>query len=230
MKSATDPNAELAMAIAKGALSSIPYAGGVIAEVANLYLNPLEKRKEAWAKRAQQAIEEIHERFARLPESLLDDEMFISSLYQLSDLAIKNHQQEKLELLRNAIVSAANPERASDDLILQFIRYVDELSVSHLRVLTELDKCPEVLESADRFEEIYAHLQMQSGAPLDCTVFRSFVQDLDAKFLIRIGDIDDFPQFATKVTKIVTEESSKRPLEVTDLGRMFLSFVRSGEQ
>ena len=230
MKSATDPNAELAIAIVKGALSSIPYAGGVIAEVANLYLNPLEKRKEAWAKRVHQAIEEIHERFARLPESLMEDEMFFSSLYQLSDLAIKNHQQEKLELLRNAIVSAANPKRASDDLVFQFIHYVDELSVSHLRVLTELDKCPEVLDSAGRLEEIYAHLQMQSGVSFDRTIFRSFVQDLDAKFLIRIGDIDDFPQFATKVAGILLEESSKRPLEVTDLGRMFLSFVRSGEQ
>jgi hypothetical protein len=48
MKPPTDPKSELAAALVKGAVSAIPLAGIVISEVANLYLNPLEKRKQSW--------------------------------------------------------------------------------------------------------------------------------------------------------------------------------------
>ena len=48
MEPPTDPKAELAAALVESAVSAIPIAGGVISEVGNLYLNPLEKRKQVW--------------------------------------------------------------------------------------------------------------------------------------------------------------------------------------
>lgn len=229
MKPPTDPKAELAVALVKGAVSAISIAGGVISEVGSLYLNPLEKRKQVWMNEVGRAIDEIQERFSRLPESLEDDESFISFLYQTTILALKNHQREKLEALRHSLVSAADPERVSEDLVFQFIRYIDELSVTHLRILAGLEKHAGQLTRFEQLEHVYSRFQSLTGMSLDRAMFRSFIQDLDARFLIRIGDIDDFAEFASKVSHLVLEESSKRPLEVTKLGRTFISFVRQKE-
>lgn len=226
MKPPTDLKAELAAALVKGAVSAIPFAGGVISEVGNLYLNPLEKRKQIWMNHVCRAIDDIQKRFSRLPESLESDEAFISFLYQTTILALKNHQQEKLEALGNALVSAADPESVSEDLVFQFIRYIDELSVTHLRILAGLDKYSGQLAQLSQLDQIYSQVQSLTTMSLDRAIFRSFMQDLDARFLIRIGDIDDFSEYASNQSVYLRPGSNKQPLEVTELGNTFLLFVR----
>jgi len=221
----TDPKAELTAALVKGLVSVVPFVGGVVSEVAGLYLNPLEKRKQLWLNEVARAIEEIQERFSRLPESLENDESFISFLYQTTILALKNHQREKLEALSNALVSAADPERDSEDLVFQFIRYIDELSVTHLQILAGVEKHAGQLTRLDNLEQVYSQFQSRTDMSIDRAMFRSFLQDLDTRFLIRIGDVEDLPEYATKVEHLTTDQSGKRPLEVTDFGRTFLSFL-----
>lgn len=229
MKPEDKSEAEIAAALLKGAVSAIPIVGGVISEVGNLYLNPLEKRKKHWMNEVCRALEDIQNRFSRLPASLESDEAFVSFLYQATILALKNHQREKLEALRNALVSAADPESVSEDLRFQFLRCIDELSVTHLRLLTGLEKHAGQLARLEQLEQVYGKFQSLTGLSLERAVFRSFLQDLDARFLIRIGDVDDFPEYASKVSHLLLERSKKRHLEVTDLGRHFLSFVRRNE-
>jgi hypothetical protein len=226
MKPPIDPKKELAAALVKGAVSAIPIAGGIISEVANLYLNPLERRKQLWMNEVCRAIKDIQDQFSRLPESLEDDEAFISFLYQTTILALKNHQREKIEALSNALVSAADPESASEDLIFQFLRYIDELSVTHLQILSGFEKHSGQLARLEQLEQVYAQFQSLTGMLLDRAMFRSFLQDLDARFLIRIGDVEDFAEYASKISAILLEESKKRPIQVTDFGRKFLSFMR----
>ncbi len=223
----TNPKAELTVAIATGIVAAIPWFGGVIAEVGNLYLNPLEKRKQVWMNEVSLAIEEIQERFSLLPESLEEDDAFISFLYQATVLALRNHQQEKIDALRNALVSSADPTRSSEDLVFQFLRYIDELSVTHLQILADLDKHAGQFARLDQFDQIYDRFQTLMGQSIDRPVFRTFVQDLDVRFLIRIGDIDEFSEYASQLSLLELENSKKRPLEVTTLGREFLSFVQN---
>jgi len=227
MNPPTNPKEEAAAALIKGIVSAIPFAGGVISEVGNLYLNPLEKRKQNWMNEVCRAVTEIQVRFSRLPESLEADEAFVSFLYQATILALKNHQREKLKALSNALVSAADPERASEDLIFQFFRYIDDLSLTHLQILTGLEEHAGQIARLEQLEQVYAKLQSLAGLSLDRAIFRSFIHDLDARFLIRLGDLDEFPEYASKVSHVVTAESAKQRLEVTDLGRKFLSFVHA---
>lgn len=226
MKPPIDPKIEATAALLKGAVSAIPIAGGVIAEVGNLYLNPLEKRKQRWMEEVSRAIEEIHERFCRLPESLESDEAFVSVLYQATMLALKNHQREKLAALSNALVSAADPERISEDLMYQFLRYIDDLSVTHLQMLAGLEKHAGQIGRLEQLEQVYAKFLVLTGLSPDRAMFRSFLHDLDSRFLIRIGDLDDFPEYASKESYLLLNSSETRHLEVTDLGRKFLSFVQ----
>jgi hypothetical protein len=48
---------------------------------------------------------------------------------------------------------------------------------------------------------------------------------LDARFLIRIGDLEDLPEFASKNSFMLAEPSSTKQLEVTSLGQAFLNFI-----
>src|SRR2546423_9419772 len=111
-ESPSDPRIETAAAILKGAVSGVPFVGGLIAEVGNLYLNPLEKRKQLWLAEVGQAIDDIRRRYSLLPTSLQNDDRFVSFLYQTTILALKNHRREKITALRNALDSAAKPEQA----------------------------------------------------------------------------------------------------------------------
>jgi hypothetical protein len=225
----TDPKIEAAAALLKGAVSAIPVVGGVLAEVGDLYLNPLEKRKQRWIAEVSLAVEEIKKRFSVLPESLQSDERFISFLYQATMLALKNHQREKINALRIALVSVIEPQRFSEDLAFQFLRYIDELTVTHLSMLACLNKHAGQFSRLEKLEQVYSKLQSFLGVSFERAAFRSFLHDLDARFLIRVGDLEDFPEYASKQGYIVESSSTRRALEVTPLGRSFLSFVRHDE-
>jgi len=62
---------------------------------------------------------------------------------------------------------------------------------------------------------------------LRLSAFRSFLHDLDARFLIRLGDLEDLPEYASRKSFLEDEESKQRQLEVTSLGRSFLSFINN---
>ncbi len=175
------------------------------------------------------AIEEINKRYALLPASLQNDETFISFLYQATILALKNHQREKINALRGALVSTADPKRVFEDLAFQFLRYIDELSVTHLGILACLDKHAGQFTKLEKLEQVLSALQSFLGAAIERAAFRSFLHDLDVRFLIRVGDLEDLPEYASKQSYFLLEESTKRSLEVTSLGRSFLSFIRRDE-
>lgn len=171
------------------------------------------------------ALDDIHRKYSLLSESLQDDERFISFLYQATILALKNHQRQKITALRNAIVSAAKPEQVSEDVAFQFLRYIDELSTTHLSMLACLDKHGGQFARMKKLEHAYREFQSYLGSAIERAAFRSFLHDLDARFLIRIGDLQDFSEYASRESFLLVDKAEKRPLEVTTLGRSFLSFI-----
>jgi len=52
-----------------------------------------------------------------------------------SQAAIRNHQQEKLEALRNAVLNVASGNAPDEDLQLMFLNFIDTLTAWHLRIL-----------------------------------------------------------------------------------------------
>ena len=218
--------AEVTAAIVKGAVSAIPVVGGVISEVGNLYLNPLEKRKQRWMSEVTLAIGDIEARFGILPQQLQNDERFISFLYQSTILALKNHQQEKIRCLRSALVSVASPKAVTEDIAFQFLRYVDELTPSHLKILDCIHTHIGQFARLESLDQVFGSYTKLSSLMIERIAFRSFLQDLDGRFLIRIGDVEELPEFASNASYIEDEASLRKRLEVTSLGRTFLEFIR----
>jgi hypothetical protein len=136
-KTATDIAREVGRAI----VSAIPAAGGPL-QVAfeNIFTSPIEKRKEAWLNQLVDVINEVQERVSEItPESLAENDAFVTIVMQASQVAIRNHQQAKLEALRNAVLNAALPNPPHEDEQMIFLRLIDQLTPWHLRVLSVLN-------------------------------------------------------------------------------------------
>ena len=137
-KSAGDVAREVGRAVA----SLVPAAGGPLQVVfENFFSSPIERRKEAWLQQLADVVKEVEGRVAELtPEKLAENEAFVTVAMQASQIALRNHQQTKLEALRNAVLNAALPNPPQEDEQMIFLRLIDQLTPWHLSVLSVLDE------------------------------------------------------------------------------------------
>ncbi|MBW3509542.1 MULTISPECIES: hypothetical protein [unclassified Janthinobacterium] len=132
---------DVAREVGRAIVSLVPAAGGPL-QVAfeNLFASPLERRKEAWLEQLAEVLTEVERRIEGLtPEKLASNEAFVTVVMQASQVALRNHQNAKLEALRNAVLNAALPGAPQEDEQLTFLRLIDQLAPWHLRVLAVLD-------------------------------------------------------------------------------------------
>ncbi|MEX1013876.1 MAG: hypothetical protein WDZ80_01830, partial [Candidatus Paceibacterota bacterium] len=168
---------------------------------------------------------EINDKYGQSPQELEANEEFVSALLNATPVAIKTHQKEKVRALKNALINIGNPDDEDFEMSQQFIRYIDELSVMHLKVLAGLEKHAGQIDRKEKMEQVYSDLVKRAGLKIERLPFRSIIEDLKTRFLILTGDIDEYPEFATKSETLVTDQSGIRPLTVTKLGRTFLNFI-----
>lgn len=140
--------ADIAREVGKAIVSAIPTAGGPLQVVfENVFTAPIEKRKLAWLEQLADVVTELQGRVEGLtPEKLAANEVFITVAMQASQIAIRNHQQEKLQALRNAILNSALSNSPQEDEQMIFLRLIDQLTPWHLRVLALLDSPVEWME------------------------------------------------------------------------------------
>ncbi len=134
---------DYALAIVKGLISSIPvpFAAGVAAEVFSLlFTSPLQRRQDEWMNSIAEGLVELRERVEGFRiDDLSSDPAFVTVALQATQYALRNHQEEKLEALRNAVLNSALPSAPEDDVQLIFLDLVDALTPWHLRVLKLFD-------------------------------------------------------------------------------------------
>jgi hypothetical protein len=127
---------DLVHAGVKAALGSIPLLGAAAAELFALVVAPpLEKRRNEWMRSVGEALSRAHAEKAIDLEQAEKSDSFVDTALQASQIALRNHQEEKLQALRNAVVNAAAPEAPAVSLQQFFLRLVDEFTVWHLRLL-----------------------------------------------------------------------------------------------
>ncbi len=131
----------------KGLVSSIPYAGGPLSVLfESVFSAPIDKRKNEWLLSLDEAIKELTVTVDGLTtESLRTNEIFISVAMQASQIALRNHQKEKLEALKYAVINSVLITSINENKALIFTRVIDELTPLHLQVLSFLNS-PEIHE------------------------------------------------------------------------------------
>lgn len=133
--------ADIGHTITKAGLSAIPVIGGPAAELLSAIISPpLSKRRDKWIESIAQGLQKLEHRMENFKiENLSQNDMFITTAMHATQAAIRNHQKEKLEALRNAVLNAALPNAPEEDIQLMFLNFVDRLTTWHLRILKFLD-------------------------------------------------------------------------------------------
>lgn len=125
--------------IAKGVISLL--GTGLAAEFFELVIKPpYTKRFKEWMESVAEDFKKLEERVEGFKiEALANNEMFTNTFLHATQVAIRNHQKEKLEALRNAVLNAASPNTPEEDMQVMFLTLVDELTPWHFKILKFFD-------------------------------------------------------------------------------------------
>lgn len=210
--------------VTKAALSFIPGASDLFEYFVK---PPLQKRSEKWQKDIAQALSDIEKNQGIKLETLQNNELFITIVAQATAIAIRNHQIEKLDALRNAIVNSAINPNQEDNLQLIFIRFIEELTPLHLSLLTFFVSHEDDLKSLTSYPSIYQLVSSSATGSLPKDQFKMLIGDLNVRGLIWISqDIDDFEDIYQ--ASAILDESTKDDLPriiVTNVAKDFLEFI-----
>jgi len=123
------------------AIAAIPVIGAPAQRLFNLVITPpLEERLNEWRDTIADRILQLEGKVEGFKvDDLRRNSMFITVVMQATQIALRNHQKEKLEALRNAVVNAARGIDIEEDLQLLFLNLVDSFTILHLRILTYLN-------------------------------------------------------------------------------------------
>jgi hypothetical protein len=219
---------DIARRIAKAGLSAVPVAGGPLVELFDaLVVPPIEKRREVWRKEVTAALRRLETERGLSLEDLPNNEAFVSLLIQATVVAIRNHHNDKRESLRNCVTNAASVSDVDSDLQLSFVRFIDELSPSHIKLLKVISEHEKRILPLQTYEEIYALLTPQLSGDVSQAVFKMMCVELESRGLIWISqDIGDFSGIYEASTLLLEQTRDDLPrILVSDVGRAFLEFI-----
>jgi hypothetical protein len=140
---------DVALGATRGALAAIPFVGGSITEVLSLVLAPaVARRRDTWFKELADGLEEAERKIDGFSvENLTQDEAFVSAVIEATRSAISTHKDEKRDALRNGLLNIALHRSIDEDQHQIFLRYIDELTVWHIRILLLFQDPPKVMAS-----------------------------------------------------------------------------------
>lgn len=137
---AIEPTGEKVGRVVRIIAGAVPVVGGAATEIFNsLFEGPLSKRRTEWMLNVTEVLNDLMEENLVTEESLKENEAFISTVAQSCNMALRNHEGEKLEALRNAVKNSALPSCPSDDYRQLFLNFVDVCTVTHIKLLHLFD-------------------------------------------------------------------------------------------
>lgn len=134
---AVEPDGEKAHRATRALLGGVPIMGTALVEAFSEIIEPpMARRKTKWMRQVTGAINDLYEKGAITEGALQENEKFFTTLVHASNVALKNHQSEKIEALRNAVINSALPGAPDDSLQQIFLNLVDVCTVWHLAFLS----------------------------------------------------------------------------------------------
>ncbi|WP_409439648.1 hypothetical protein [Psychromonas sp. GE-S-Ul-11] len=122
----------------RAAIGLCPAGSGILLEIFNmLWQPPAEARAEKWIADVIDSLNILSEKVDNI-ENLIIDEEFQSLLITANQLVLKHHQIEKIKFFSNAVVNSLTTPTLSYDKKIIFMNLIDELTVSHIKILEML--------------------------------------------------------------------------------------------
>ena len=121
----------------KAGLSTLPGIGGIVAEYFSTLVPPaIQKRRDEWLIELYHRLKALERKIEGFQvENLAENENFISTLIQATQIALKTHDKEKIECLRNAVINSLSTASIDESEQMIFLNLVDRYSPWHLKIL-----------------------------------------------------------------------------------------------
>jgi hypothetical protein len=219
----------------KALLNLIPIVGGTVTEIFNsLVISPIEKRRNEWMQEVVNALKKLEESRTGIVQELSSNEEFVSLLISSSINAFKTHISEKHKKLKNGLINSVD-NGFTYDINQVFINFIDELTITHLTLLSLINQYEDRIINLDEYQQIYDILisqdseKVQSIKQMEITMFRFLLKDLESKGLLFISsDISEIENKVSESSFLLTEDSGNSQLpfiRVTNFGNSFLTFI-----
>lgn len=135
---------DIVHSMAKAGIGSVPGVGNAAAEFfQSLVQPPLERRRDEWMSDVSDRIKKLEEEGLTI-EKLQNNEQFISTVMQATQISMRTHQQEKREALRNAVINSAKAISPDENTQQMFLNFVDDFTEWHMRLLRLFNAPPPV--------------------------------------------------------------------------------------
>ena len=205
------------------AASVVPFAGGVLSlKYAHAFRRSDERRAAVWQAQVTELLNALEVDVQGLSvESLFEDDQFVDALATATRIAEKSAADAKRRALQNALFNIGSGHAPDADKCTVYLRYVDELTPSHMTLLDFFGDPPGYLE---RRAIPWPNLMMgglgnvvKAGLPA-LAADQSFLNTL-------VGDLDRWGLISNPgLNSTMTGEGLKAGRS-TEKGREFLEFV-----
>ncbi len=181
----------------KAGLSLIPIVGGAAAELFALVIAPpLAKRRDKWLQSVEERLKKLESKVAGFKvEALANDEIFVTTMLRATQEALRTHQEEKLEALRNVVINTAlhnTVDETKQQFFLSMVSELDGLDLLVLGVLSDVIKARgKHLEKGKDGRDVgppTLHQVIFYSCPngVDSSVLEAVLTRLDARHLIQL--------------------------------------------
>lgn len=132
---------DFAIAVTRATIASIPIVGGGAVEFFNLVVgDPAQKRRDEFYERLLERLQNLEGTISAItPENLANDEQFQATFIECAQISARTTQEQKRELLRNAIINTAVATNLNETVRAMFVQLTDRLTVDHIRLLKIYD-------------------------------------------------------------------------------------------
>ncbi|MEK6736001.1 MAG: hypothetical protein AABY47_05485 [Pseudomonadota bacterium] len=211
-------------AVVKSIASAVPTVGGPLSVLLEtLFAPPLERRREKWFTQLADVVSQLEQRVTDLtPEKLSQNEIFVTVALQATQIALRNHHDEKLSALRGAVLHSALPNGPEEQLQVMFLLFVDELTPIHLSMLALFNGPVQWMQ---KHQIQYPGWDMGGVSTVvehcfpalrgKCEVYEQVVRDLQARGLIHQGQFLNITMTGNGMTESRT----------TEIGRTFIAYI-----
>lgn len=211
-------------AVVKSIASAVPTAGGPLSVLLEtLFAPPVERRKEKWFKQLAEVVSQLEQQVTDLTaEKLSQNENFVTVALQATQIALRNHHDEKLSALRGAVLHAGLPHGPDEHLQLMFLQFIDELTPTHLAILALFNGPIRWMEQ-HKIQYPGWGMGGVSAVVEQCfpalrgkrEVYEQVVRDLQARGLIHQGQFLNTTMSGTGMVESRT----------TEIGKFFIAYV-----
>ncbi len=202
--------------------AAIPFVGGSLAVIiANAFSRSYENRLRDWMEQLAEVVQELCDSDGVDVEDLAGNDVFLDAVATATRIAEKNGSHVKRAALRNALLHIGGDHEIGEDKGLIYLRCIDELTETHMRILAFFDNPPAAVEAAGAHWPILMMGGISSILDLALPDIASSEPLLNAV----IGDLVQRRFVDSPGLHTVMTDNGLRASRTTSMGREFMAFV-----